>query len=211
MVSGCCDKALILLSGGMDSAAALWWSKKNNYEISTLSFQFPGRRSGEIRAVEALRQAVGCQENFDLNIPFLDPPEADLGCYIPQRNLMYYGIAASLAEKINAGTLIGGHFLADGNTFPDATQTYFNQLQSLLNLGWKRGPRLRLVFPFITSNKEDIVRHGQNLGVPFHLTWSCSRHGLTHCWKCGSCRERVEGFIRSGVSDPLFDQSQVSI
>ncbi len=195
-------RALVLLSGGIDSAVLLWWVRKQRWEYSTLSFHFPGRRKGEIRATGRLRKLSGCRQNFDVTLPFVDPPQADRSCYIPQRNLMYYGIAASMAEKIGADRILGGHIRHDGQVFQDATRRYFKRLEGVVQMG-KNSRSVRLLFPLIELSKQEIVRLGATLRLPFELTWSCSRDGKRHCRRCGSCRERREGFERAGLKDPL--------
>lgn len=191
-------KGLVLLSGGIDSAVLLWWVKREQWDSATLTFHFPGRRKNEIRAVQNLRKLSGCKQNFDLSLPFVDPPKANQSCYIPQRNLMYYGIAASLAEKIQADFILGGHIRHDGQVFRDATPSYFKRLESLIQ------SRVRLLFPFITFNKKDMMLLGSKLKVPFEKTWSCSNDGRRHCWECNSCRERLQGFEDAGLKDPLL-------
>lgn len=209
-------KCLILLSGGIDSAVLLGWARQRNLGLSTLTFSFPGRRRGEKKAVEKLRKWSGSRENFDLTLPFVDPPKAEESCYIPQRNLMYYGTAASLAEKIGASLILGGHIRHDGAVFKDAAPPFFAKLQSLIQptrltaYGSYSGShrrierRIRLQFPFIRMDKGDIIRAGLRWKVPFEYTWSCSRDVLKPCGDCGSCRERRSGFAEAGVRDPLL-------
>lgn len=198
-------KALVLLSGGLDSAVLLWWAKKRGYSPATLTFQYPGRRSGEMKAIRALRRKSGSREHFDVPLPFLESPDPAKSNYIPHRNLVYYGIAASLARRIGAEAILGGHIRHDGAVFPDARPVYFKRVEKLLRDGRTR-KSLKLRFPFIRSGKKRVIQKGVELGVPFAATWSCSREGSLHCWSCGSCRERLEGFERARVKDPLYDR-----
>src|SRR3989338_8790490 len=110
-------KALLLLSGGLDSGILLWQLKGEGYKIATLTVLFPGRRKMEIRAARKLARLAGAKENHEVFLPFVPPPKADKGCYIPKRNLMYYGMAASLAETIGANQIFGGHIRHDGKVF----------------------------------------------------------------------------------------------
>lgn len=196
-------RALVLLSGGIDSAVLLWWVRERGWDYSTLSFHFPGRRKGEIRAAGRLRRLSGCRRNFDVTLPFVAPPRSSRANYIPQRNLMYYGIAASVAEQIGADHILGGHIRHDGQVFLDATKQYFKRLERLVQMG-KNSRSVRLLFPLIGLSKKDIIRLGWKLRLPFESTWSCSRDGRRHCWHCGSCKERQEGFARAGLKDPLY-------
>ncbi len=197
-------KSLVLFSGGIDSGVLLWWAKKRGYKLATLSFQFPGRRRGEIKAVSRLRELSGAAENFDLFLPFVDPPKSEESCYIPQRNLMYYGIAASLAEKIGATLILGGHIRHDGAVFKDAAPAFFAKLQKLIQPARNRDLKIALRFPFIGLDKRDIIKTGVKLRVPFAATWSCSKDVSTPCGKCGSCKERSSGFAAAKIEDPFF-------
>ena len=194
----------MLLSGGIDSAVLLWWVRRHRWDYSTLSFHFPGRRKGEIRATGRLRQLSGCRgrQNLDVTLPFVAPPQSSRANYIPQRNLMYYGIAASMAEQIGADRILGGHIRHDGQVFQDATKSYFKRLERLIQMG-QHSRSVRLLFPLMNFSKQAVIRLGWKLRLPFEATWSCSRDGRRHCWDCGSCRERQEGFARAGLKDPL--------
>jgi 7-cyano-7-deazaguanine synthase len=195
-------KALVLLSGGIDSSAVLWWVKRRGWTPATLSFDFAGRKKQEVRAIRALRRASGSRENFDLPLSFVDRPQPGRSGYIPQRNLIYYSIAAALAEKIGADYILGGHIGHDRRLFADATAKFLGELDRMIRLGAK-GRKPRLIFPFIRSGKGEVVRTGARCGVPFQHTWSCSYDGPRHCWECYSCGERREGFRAAGLKDPL--------
>lgn len=196
-------KALVLISGGIDSAVSLWWSKQNNWKLSTLSFLFPGRRAQELRSARKLRALASCKENYEVNLPFVRSPRSDSACHIPRRNLMFYGIAACIAEKAGADFVVGGHIRHDGKVFPDASKEYLDRMDSLVRAEQKFQRPVRLLFPFIQRSKAEIIAAGALLKVPFKQTWSCSLHRKKHCWKCNSCRERMSGFKAAGVTDPL--------
>lgn len=196
-------KSLILLSGGIDSAVLLWWARRQGYRIATLSVLFPGRRQSELNSVSRLRRLSRSRQDFDVFLPFIDPPLAQKSCFIPQRNLMYYGMAASLAEKIGAGLILGGHIRHDGAVFKDATPAFFARLQTLVQSPRNGGPKIRFKFPFMEMDKRDIITLGSELKVPFAATWSCSRDLTRPCGRCGSCRERSAGFSAAKIKDPL--------
>lgn len=197
-------KCLVLLSGGIDSAVTLWWGWKKGWKLATLSFTFPGRRRKELLATRRLRRLAGARENFEVPLSFIDPPRPDRACYIPQRNLMYYGIAASLADKIGADVILGGHIRHDGKVFQDAEKKYLSRIEGLARNNSNGGRKVRMIFPFIEFDKKDIIQAGSSLKIPFGATWSCSRDGIVHCWNCNSCRERMSGFDAAGVRDPLY-------
>lgn len=196
-------KCLVLLSGGVDSATALWWAKAQGWQLATVTFIFPGRRKKELRAARTLAASSGSGENYEITLPFVDAPKADKSCYIPKRNLMFYGIAAFLAEKINAGCIVGGHIRHDREIFPDARPEYLKKLNQLVQSPGKFGFKTKLLFPFLNAGKKTVVQQGARLKVPFEQTWSCSHDLQSHCWKCYSCLERRSGFQSAKLSDPL--------
>ncbi|OGR95034.1 MAG: hypothetical protein A2902_04375 [Elusimicrobia bacterium RIFCSPLOWO2_01_FULL_64_13] len=196
-------KAIVLLSGGLDSAVCLWWAERKGFRLATLTFTFPGRRARELAATRRLRRLAGSKENYEVHLPFVPPPKAEEACHIPARNLMYYGVAASLAGAVGAGTVVGGHILHDGAVFRDARPEYLAAVEGLARKESRAGRAVRFVFPFIRADKKNVILAGHRLKTPFAATWSCSRNGMKHCWKCGSCRERISGFAMAGLEDPL--------
>lgn len=154
-----------------------------------------------------MRRAAGSRENFDVPLVFLDRPRPDRSGYIPHRNLMYYSIAAAIADKIGADFVLGGHIGLDRRLFGDATADFLGRIQKMIRRGAK-GRAPRLLFPFIRKDKRAVVATGAKCGVPFELTWSCSYDGKGHCWKCYSCRERMDGFRAAGLEDPLYPKER---
>jgi 7-cyano-7-deazaguanine synthase len=195
-------KALVLVSGGIDSAVTLWWAKSRGWRTTALTFMYPGRQTQEIHSCRRLCKAAGVQEIHEFSIPFIDRPKLSQNCYIPQKNLMYYGIASSLAIKIQADYICGGHVRHDSSLFADAQEGYLSALGKLL-LRDRAGRRVKFRFPLIHKDKRSVIKLGRSLGVPFQLTWSCLRNGRSHCWRCESCAERIEGFEGALVIDPL--------
>jgi 7-cyano-7-deazaguanine synthase len=179
----------------LDSGVLLWWLKSKGYQPATLRVLFPGARKMEVAAARKLARLSGSKENFEVNLPFVPTPKAEAGCYIPQRNLMYYGMAASLAETIGAIKIFGGHIRHDGKVFKDARLPFLKKISKLAGIPF--------AFPFIRWDKKDIIQAGSKLGVPFEACWSCSRDVRKHCGRCNSCRERQEGFREAGIEDPL--------
>lgn len=194
------EKCVVLLSGGIDSAVTLWWARAQGWRPATLSFLFPRRKKRELECVRKLRRALpGRGEDYDVPLAFLEPPDQSKNGFIPQRNLMYYSIAAAIAQQAGATRILGGHIRPDHSLFPDATPAYFRALQKLVGNG---GSRVRLVFPLHRLEKPAIIRLGARLGVPFAATWSCSYDRARPCGRCYSCRERSDGFARAGLADP---------
>lgn len=197
--------AIVLLSGGLDSAVCLWWAKRR-WDVYALSVNFYRRNPREAMAARRLARAAGVAR-ISVDLPFLreirdlekrktiDLPPA----YIPSRNLIFYGLASYWAEAKGASRLFGGHTAEDGYIFPDATERYIASLNRLL-----RSARRRLVIeaPLIRLRKAGVVRLGLRLKVPLELTWSCHGEGSRHCGRCLGCVRRKEAFDRARVPDP---------
>ena len=212
------DRAMVLLSGGVDSAVALWWAKAQGWEVRPLTFDYFGRPKRERRAIEALAKAAGVQPIRTVNLPFLtevdDLREAGLANpvlrdspegYIPARNLIFYSLAAYYAELDGTRYLVGGHNGSDPESFPDASPKFFTSLNELFRLSlwsYDRSP-VEVLIPLSGTSKEGVLRLGRELGVPFELTWSCYWDRDLHCGTCVSCRERREAFAAIGLPDPV--------
>lgn len=194
-------KCLVLLSGGIDSAVLLWWAKNKKWKLATLTFIFPGSKKAELKAARILRKQAGAKENYEINLSFLEKPDARDNNHIPHRNLMYYALAAALADKINARIILGGHHRVDGEIFKDARNNYLRQIDQLIQTGGNSSKHL--LFPFIHATKKQIVLTGNKLKTPFQHTWSCSYDRERQCGKCRSCLERISGFHDAGIKDLL--------
>jgi 7-cyano-7-deazaguanine synthase len=182
--------ALVLLSGGMDSAAALWWARER-YRVITLAFVTRATPAGERRAARRLSKAAGAAEHREIGLPFLANHVAGMpDGYLPQRNLVFYAVAASVAEQAGAEALVGGHLKTDSEDFPDARREYFERIEGMTGI--------QVVLPFIGKTKRQVVRYGLRRGVPFDMTWSCYRDGRRPCGACASCRERADGLGGAG-------------
>lgn len=212
------DRAIVLLSGGLDSAVTLWWAKAQGWEVQPLTFNYHGRPKREHTAIEALVRKAGVRPVRSLDLPFLkevddlrpsgfanpaleESPEG----YIPARNLIFYSLAAYVAELDGVRYLVGGHNGTDPESFPDASPKFFEHLNRLFGMSlwsFERSP-VEVLVPLSGKSKEDVLRMGQKLGVPFDLTWSCYWDQDIHCGSCVSCRERREAFAAIHVKDPI--------
>ncbi len=212
------EKAIVLLSGGIDSAVALYWANNKGYNIILISFNYHLRPKNEIKA--ALKLAESLELNLiEINIPFIKEsidlrivglpvpsaihaPEG----FIPSRNLIFYSIAAYYAEAYGCTVIIGGHISTDSQNFPDATPHFFNSLEELINEGKhiKDKTTIKLLLPLAKKTKLDVIALAQKLNVPLKWTWSCYSDGDRPCGKCSSCRKRNEAFSKLNFSDQEF-------
>jgi 7-cyano-7-deazaguanine synthase len=127
--------------------------------------------------------------------------------YIPLRNLIFYGLAASYAEEVGASYIVGGHNREDLAVFEDTGSQFFANLEKTVRSASKRLTERNLTIrrPLQRKTKVEVISLAATLGVPFELTWSCYREGRKHCWRCEGCRKRIDVFKRAGVKDPLRD------
>ena len=217
------EKAVVLLSGGIDSAVSLWWAKARGWDVRPLTFHYFRRPPQEVAATRKLIGIAKVPKLMEMDLPFLrevddlkgeglenrallDSPEG----YIPARNLVFYALAAYVAEPIGARWVIGGHNGSDPESFPDASPRFFDFLNSMYRLGlwsYDKTPA-QILLPLSGKSKVEVVRLGLDLGVPFEHTWSCYWDRDVHCGTCASCRERREAFKALGVKDPVAYVSQ---
>jgi 7-cyano-7-deazaguanine synthase len=203
------SSALVLLSGGLDSAAALAWSHQNFDEVKALSFLYYLRPFRERLAVFRLLQHFPTRlveaplpfikEAADYNPDFRD--QAPQG-YISNRNMIFYSIGAYFAEMQNCDSLIGGHTAEDEEAFPDAGISFFQGLQSLMNEALQMR-KIRIELPLSRYSKLQALEKARDWKIPFDCTWSCYWDGIHPCGECISCKEREVAFRQLGIEDPL--------
>jgi len=210
-------KCIVLLSGGLDSAVALYWSLNKGYTVETLTFDYFKRSQREIQAcLDISKHSNGPNRRLELGfLKEIDDAKNESenpglvnveSAYIPCRNLIFYGIAASFAEIINAKYIVGGHNKNDAENFPDATQAFFQLFNRTATAGKiTKAETGSVVLPFRKLDKSEVLRLGAKLEVPFELTWSCYKSGKKPCGKCLSCRLRAESFLKAGLKDPLLN------
>ncbi len=202
----------MLLSGGIDSATALYLTRRSHF-VRALTFEFNGIARRELQAARAIASHAGVTDHRFVRLPDLkeagDIPGFKLRglppTYIPLRNSIFYAFAASLAEETGAVSIVGGHNRDDLKVFDDVSPGFFSALERSLWAGSSalRNNRVRLLRPLKSKTKAEVVSLASSLGVPFEATWSCHRDGPEHCWRCRGCVSRSAGFRAAGVSDPL--------
>lgn len=215
-------KAVVLLSGGMDSATTLAIAKQEGYECFTLSFRYGQRHDAELQAAKRLASHFNAKlqrvididlsgimdsalTNTDIAIPE-QPGTGIPATYVPARNTVFLSIALAWAEVIEAQDIFMGVNAVDYSGYPDCRPEYISAFQKMANLATKaavEGSEVRINTPLIHLSKAEIIKIGMDLGLDFAWTVSCyqaDRQGLA-CGKCDACRLRRSGFESAGVLD----------
>ena len=216
-------KAVVLLSGGLDSATTLALARASGHECHCLTLDYGQRHRAELAAAARVARALGAAEHrivpLDLTAfggsaltdPSIAVPEAPTEgipvTYVPARNTILLALALAWAEVLGAQDIWFGANAVDYSGYPDCRPEFMRAFEALANLATKaavEGRRLTLHTPIIELSKADIIRRGADLGVDYALTVSCyqaSAEGLA-CGRCDSCRLRREGFAAAKMSDP---------
>jgi 7-cyano-7-deazaguanine synthase len=214
-------KALVMLSGGLDSATCLYWAKEKFSKVSAITFNYFGRLENEKRAAALLAQRAGVKELIEIDLPFVkeasdfnghfSKPDSDAlwSSYVPARNMIFYSIAAHYAEYLGIKRIIGGHNLHDVKFFKDASKGYIEKINSLFQEGCLMcdGQPYRIVLPLAEMSRKEIVQLAIKLELPVELTWSCHKEGDMHCGQCYACKQRLEAFGSLGLQDPVFPKA----
>ena len=216
------NKAVVLLSGGLDSATSAAIAIAEGYETIALSFRYGQRHHKELEAAKKIVQLLGIKEHFitDINLSqwggssltdeSIAIPQAGVqpnvipSTYVPGRNTVFIAIALSLAEAKNAQAIYLGINAVDYSGYPDCRPEYLAAYQQLANLSSKagiEGHAPKLIAPLVKDSKADIVRRALELNVPIADTWSCYQGGETPCGLCDSCRIRDRALMEVGQAN----------
>jgi 7-cyano-7-deazaguanine synthase len=225
-------KAVILLSGGLDSSTVLYAAKANNIDCYALSFDYFQRHRQELDAAIAIAQSAGVVEhqivNFDLRrwggsaltdnslaLPThrsVAEMSAEIPItYVPARNTIFLSFALSYAEAIGAQQVHIGVNQLDYSGYPDCRPDFLAAMQEVFRLGSKQGREgipIEIIAPLVDRRKVEIIQMGQTLGVPWAKTWSCYSEGgqvkpPVACGICDSCQLRLAAFAELRLEDPL--------
>lgn len=215
-------KAVVLLSGGLDSATTAAIAINAGYEAIALSFRYGQRHQRELQAAAQVAQALGITEHYTIDVNLSQwggsaltdqsvavPQEGvqlDIipATYVPGRNTVFIAIALSLAEAKGAEAIYLGINAVDYSGYPDCRPEYLAAYQQLANLSSKvgiEGKAPQLVAPLVRDSKVEIVRRALELGVPIEETWSCYQGQAEPCGLCDSCRIRDRALIEAGRPD----------
>ena len=216
-------KAVILLSGGLDSATVLALARDQGYACYALSLDYGQRHHAELNAAQRVAEAGGAVEHKILPLALdaiggsaltdsaIDVPEAGGEgipiTYVPARNTVFLALALGWAEVLGATDLFVGVNAVDYSGYPDCRPAFIEAFEQLANLATKvgvEGGRFKVHAPLIQMTKAEIIRTGGELGVDYGLTVSCYQADAdgVACGVCDSCRLRAEGFASAGVTDP---------
>ncbi|MEB3308636.1 MAG: 7-cyano-7-deazaguanine synthase QueC [Snowella sp.] len=215
-------KAIVLLSGGLDSATTAAIAQRDGYDVIAISFRYGQRHERELQAASQIVQALGIPNHYVVEVNLSQwggssltdtsmaipqdgiDPNIIPSTYVPGRNTVFIAIALSLAEAKEATAIFLGINAIDYSGYPDCRPDYLAAYQNLANLSSKvgvEGKPIQLVAPLVNSTKIDIVQQAIALGVPIELTWSCYQGGEHPCGVCDSCRIRDQALIAAGYPD----------
>lgn len=216
-------RAIVLLSGGMDSCVVATMLAGEGFEINALHTNYGQRTEAkELECFHALADHLNVARRMVVDIGHLAMiggssltdtsiavTRADLEShevptsYVPFRNANILAIAVSWAEVIGATTVAIGAVEEDSSGYPDCREVFYDAFQRVVTLGTRPDTSIRIATPVIHMSKEEIVRAGIRLGARFDLTWSCYQSQTQACGTCDSCALRLRGFERAGIVDPI--------
>lgn len=216
-------RAVVLVSGGLDSATVLAMARAQGYECYALSFDYGQRHSSELLASAKVARAAGVVDHRIIKLDLRaiggsaltddsisvpeSPSEGIPVTYVPARNTVFLSIALGYAEVLDADAIYIGVNAVDYSGYPDCRPEFiqaFEQMARLATRAGVEGQQLRVEAPLLEMSKAEIIRTGTELGVDYGLTVSCYQadgQGRA-CGRCDSCRLRQEGFAAAGVPDP---------
>ena len=216
-------KAVIILSGGIDSTTLVYSSIDQGYEVECLTILYGQRHAREADSARRVAEKLGLPHKIvnlsqlggilsgsaltDSKVDVPEVPETAehydtlKTTIVPNRNAIFLSVAVGYAVSVHADNVFFGAHSSDRGVYPDCREEFVEAFQTAERLATDE-PYLNILAPFVGMEKADIVRLGEKLGVPFGETWSCYKGGRVHCGVCSSCRERKRAFIEAGVPDP---------
>ena len=214
-------KAVVLLSGGLDSSTCAAQAIVDGYEVIAISFVYGQRHLRELEAAKKVAELLGIKQHYisevnlsswggssltdqTMEVPTIGVSDEIPNTYVPGRNTVFLSVALSLAEAKGAEAIYLGINAVDYSGYPDCRPAYLAAFQHLANLATKvgvEGDPIRLVAPLVMDSKVDIVHRALRLRVPIHETWSCYQGGAEPCGVCDSCRIRDKALVEAGYEE----------
>lgn len=221
-------KAVVLVSGGLDSTTVLAMARSQGYACYSISFDYGQRHRSELLAAERTAKALGAIEHKVISLDLraiggsaltddsIAVPEEETGdipvTYVPARNTVFLSIALGWAEVLGSDDIFIGVNAVDFSGYPDCRPDYIAAYEKMANLATRagvEGRKLHIRTPLIHLSKAEIIQQGVALGVDYSLTVSCyqATDDGRACGKCDSCRLRKQGFLQAGIPDPTLYQA----
>ena len=217
-------KAIVLLSGGIDSTTSLFWARRRGYDCLCLIFDYGQRHKKEISQARLIARKAGCKYkilktslaknnsslvNKKITLAKRVKSNSIPSTYVPARNIIFLSFAASFAESKKADTIVIGTNQIDYSNYPDCRQEFLKAFQRAINKGTKSGVTgkpFKIIAPLENKTKAQIIKTAKRLNAPLELTWSCYNGGRKACGRCPSCLIRAKGFRQAGIEDPLLNE-----
>lgn len=219
------EKAVVLLSGGLDSCTCMAVAKSKGYEVYPISFNYHQRHSIELEGAKKIASYYGVKKHLIIETNMeaiggsaltdekIEVPEGDVKrhsvppTYVPARNLIFLSYAMGYAEVLGATHVYIGVNSVDYSGYPDCRPEFIEKFQALADYATTatavKGQKITIETPLQDLSKKDIVLLGTKLGAPFQFTHSCYKGGEKACGICDSCKLRLRGFTEAGVEDPI--------
>lgn len=221
-------KAIVLLSGGLDSTTALYVAKSEGFgELYALTFEYGQKHDKELQSSRAVAKAAGVKEHKVVNLllnqwdgcsltdPNMEIEDGDAArtdipaTYVPARNMVFLSVAASWADALGITDIFIGVSEVDYSGYVDCREEFIKAMENAINLGTVVGAEqkrhITIHAPFMHMTKADEIRLGTRLGVDYSQTWTCYRGDEKPCGTCDSCLLRAKAFKEAGLKDPLTD------
>ncbi|WP_124728127.1 7-cyano-7-deazaguanine synthase QueC [Staphylospora marina] len=219
-------KAVIVLSGGLDSTTCMGIARRDGYELYPITFHYNQRHDREVEHAKRVARFYGVHDrhkivdvsflgqiggssltDLSMDVPDGGSEEGIPNTYVPARNLIFLSLATAYAEVIGATRIYTGVTAVDYSGYPDCRPEFIASLTETVNLatrmGVTSGEKISIETPLIRLTKGEIIRVGLELGVPYELTTSCYNGEEEACGECDSCRLRLKGFAENGTEDPI--------
>ena len=223
-------KAIVLLSGGLDSSTALYLAKNQGFdEIYALTFLYGQKHDKELKSAMAIAQTAGVKEHKIVKLllnqwnscaltdPDMEVEDGNIerkdipSTYVPARNMVFLSVAASWADALNITDIFIGVSEVDYSGYVDCREEFIRAMENAINLGTVTGAEkkqyITIHAPFMHITKAEEVKLGMQLGVDYTQTWTCYRGDDKPCGTCDSCLLRAKAFAEAGIEDPLVTKS----